>query len=92
MAYKNDKGESLYLFGWLQAEPGSKHFAHTTGGNSVWAETKRQAIKKVNDIQKEHEKEYPNRVKLRVDPDNCARAKSGNQARDFDRGLYLMTV
>jgi hypothetical protein len=26
MAYKNSKGENLYMFGWLQAEPGSKEF------------------------------------------------------------------
>mgnify|MGYP003109769122 CR=1 FL=1 len=92
MAYKNDKGENLYLFGWLKAEAGSKHFEPTTGGNSVWAKNKRQAISKVNAIQKEHEKEYPNRIKLRVDPESCIRSKTYNQARDFDRALYLMTV
>ncbi len=92
MAYKNNKGENLYLFGWLQAESGSQDFKPTTGGNSVWAKTKRQAISKVNAIQKEHEKEYPNRVKLRVNPENCTRARNYIQARDFDRGLYLMTV
>ena len=56
MAYKNSKGESEYLFGWLEAKPGSKEFKPTTGGNSVWAKTKREAIAKVNRERKEFEK------------------------------------
>lgn len=34
MIYKNSKGESEYLFGWLESKPGSNEFKPTTGGNS----------------------------------------------------------
>ena len=56
MAYKNSKGESEYLFGWLEAKPGSNEFKPTSGGNSVWAKSKREAISKVNRERKEYEK------------------------------------
>lgn len=92
MAYRNKKGECIYLFGWLQKEKGGKRFEPTTGGNTVWAKTKREAIKKVNDNQRRHEGLYPNNVKLRVDPKNCRRAKNYNEYRVFSNGLYLMTV
>lgn len=35
MAYKNQKGENLYMFGWLEAPAGTtgnKDFQPTTGG------------------------------------------------------------
>ncbi|MDA9016541.1 hypothetical protein N9H63_00940 [bacterium] len=92
MAYKNKNGESEYLFGWLEAKPGSKEFKPTTGGNSEWAKTKREAIAKVNRRCKEFEKENPNYVQLRVNPETCRRAKTRQEARDFDYGLYLMTI
>jgi len=92
MAYKNSNGESEYLFGWLEAAPGSKEFKPTTGGNTVWAKTKREAIAKVNRRCKEFEKENPNHVQLRVNPETCRRAKTRQEARDFDYGLYLMTI
>ena len=92
MAYKNSNGESEYLFGWLEAAPGSKEFKPTTGGNSVWAKTKREAIAKVNRERKEFEKENPNHWQLRVNPETCRRAKTRQEARDFDYALYLMTI
>ena len=92
MAHKNSKGESEYLFGWLEAKPGSKDFKRTTGGNSVWAKTKREAISKVNRGRKEFEKENPTHVQLRVNPATCRRAKTSKEARDFSYGLYMMTV
>jgi len=92
MSYKNKNGESEYLFGWLEAKPGSKEFKPTTGGNSVWAKTKREAISKVNRKCKVHEKENPTHTQLRVNPETCRRAKTYKEARDFDYGLYLMTI
>ncbi len=92
MAYKNSKGESEYLFGWLEAKPGSKEFKRTTGGNSVWAKTKREAIAKVNRECKASEKENPTHVQLRVNPETCRRAKTRKESSDFSYGLYLMTV
>jgi len=92
MVYKNSKGESEYLFGWLEAKPGSKEFKPTTGGNSVWAKTKREAISKVNRRRKEFEKENPNHCQLRVNPETCRRAKTQKESSDFSYGLYMMTV
>jgi len=92
MAYKNSKGENLYMFGWLNAEPGSKEFTPTTGGNSEWAKTKREAIAKVNRNRKEWEKQNPTYVQLRVNPSTVRRAKSYNEFAIFDRGLYMMTI
>ena len=92
MAYKNSKGESEYLFGWLEAKPGSNEFKPTTGGNSVWAKTKREAISKVNRRRKEFEKENPNHWQLRVNPETCRRAKTQKESSNFSYGLYLMTV
>ena len=92
MAHKNSKGESEYLFGWLEAKPGSKEFKPTTGGNSVWAKTKREAITKVNRKRKEFEKENPNHWQLRVNPETCRRAKTQKESADFSYGLYMMTV
>jgi len=92
MTYKNSKGENLYIFGWLQAEPGSKEFSPTTGGNSEWAKTKREAISKVNRRCKEHEKENPTYVQLRVNPSTVRRAKSYEEYASFDRALYMMTI
>ena len=92
MAYKNSKGESEYLFGWLEAKPGSKEFKPTTGGNSEWAKTKREAIAKVNRRRKEWEKQNPTHVQLRVNPETCRRAKTYKQSADFSYGLYLMTI
>jgi len=92
MAYKNSNGESEYLFGWLEAAPGSKEFKPTTGGNSVWAKTKREAIAKVNRERKEHEKENPTYVQLRVNPSTVRRAKSYEEYSDFDRALYMLSI
>ena len=92
MPYRNAYGESLYMFGWLQAKPGSNDFKPTTGGNTVWAKRKREAILKVNKERMKSEAKYPNHVKLRVDPDRCKRAKTREEAEDFDRGLYYMTI
>jgi len=92
MAYKNKNGENLYMFGWLQAEPGSKEFTQTTGGNSEWAKTKREAIAKVNRRRKEHEKENPTYVQLRVNPSTVRRAKSYKEYSDFDRALYMLSI
>ena len=92
MSYKNSKGESEYLFGWLEAAPGSKEFKPTTGGNSEWAKTKREAIANVNRRRKEWEKQNPTHVQLRVNPETCRRAKTRQEARDFDYALYMMTV
>ena len=92
MAYKNSNGESEYLFGWLEAAPGSKEFKPTTGGNSVWAKTKREAIAKVNRRRKEHEKENPTYVQLRVNPSTVRRAKSYEEYSDFDRALYMLSI
>ena len=92
MAHKNKNGESEYLFGWLEAKPGSKEFKPTSGGNSVWAKSKREAIAKVNRERKEFEKDKPTYTQLRVNPETCRRAKTRQEARDFDYGLYLMTI
>lgn len=92
MSYKNKNGESEYLFGWLEAKPGSKEFKPTSGGNSVWAKSKREAIAKVNRERKEFEKDKPTYTQLRVNPETCRRAKTRQEARDFDYGLYLMTI
>ena len=92
MAYKNSKGENLYMFGWLQAKPGSKDFRETTGRNSEWANTKREAISKVNRRRKEHEKQNPTHVQLRVNPSTVRRAKSYDEFANFDRALYMMTI
>lgn len=92
MAYKNVNGENLYMFGWLHAEPGSKNFVPTTGGNSVWAKTKREAISKVNRERKESEKKYPTHWQLRVNPNTVRRAKSYDEFASFDRALYMMTI
>jgi hypothetical protein len=92
MTYKNSKGESEYLFGWLEAKPGSNEFNPTSGGNSVWAKTKREAISKVNRERKEFEKENPTYTQLRVNPETCRRAKTYKESADFSYGLYLMTV
>jgi hypothetical protein len=92
MSYKNKNGENLYMFGWLQAEPGSKEFTPTTGGNSEWAKTKREAIAKVNRRRKEHEKKNPTYVQLRVNPSTVRRAKSYKEYSDFDRALYMLSI
>lgn len=92
MAYKNSKGESEYLFGWLEAKPGSNEFKPTNGGNSVWAKSKREAIAKVNRERKEFEKENPNHWQLRVNPETCRRAKTYKESADFSYGLYMMTI
>lgn len=92
MAYKNKNGENLYMFGWLQAEPGSKEFTPTTGGNSEWAKTKREVIAKVNRRRKEHEKKNPTYVQLRVNPSTVRRAKSYKEYSDFDRALYMLSI
>ena len=92
MAYKNKNGENLYMFGWLQAEHGSKEFTPTTGGNSEWAKTKREAIAKVNRRRKEHEKKNPTYVQLRVNPSTVRRAKSYKEYSDFDRALYMLSI
>jgi len=92
MAYKNKNGENLYMFGWLQAEPGSKEFTPTTGGNSEWAKTKSEVIAKVNRRRKEHEKENPTYVQLRVNPSTVRRAKSYKEYSDFDRALYMLSI
>ena len=92
MAHKNTKGESEYLFGWLEAKPGSKEFKPTTGGNSVWAKSTREAIAKVNRERKEWEKQNPTHIQLRVNPETCRRAKTRKESSDFSYGLYMMTV
>lgn len=92
MPYRNAYGESLYMFSWLEAKPGSNEFKPATGGNTVWAKRKREAILKVNKERIKFEAENPNHVKLRVDPNNCKRAKTREEAEDFDRGLYYMTI
>jgi hypothetical protein len=92
MAYKNSKGESEYLFGWLEAKPGSNEFKPTSGGNSVWAKSKREAISKVNRERKEYEKANPAYWQLRVNPETCRRAKTYKESADFSYGLYMMTV
>jgi len=92
MTHKNLKGESEYLFGWLESCPGSNEFKPTTGGNSVWAKTKREAISKVNRERKEWEKQNPTYVQLRVNPNNCHRAKTQKESSDFSYGLYMMTI
>jgi hypothetical protein len=92
MAHKNSKGESEYLFGWLESKPGSKEFKPTTGGNSVWAKSKREAIAKVNRERKEWEKQNPSYVQLRVNTETCRRAKTYKESADFSYGLYMMTV
>jgi hypothetical protein len=92
MAYKNNKGENLYMHGWLQADPDSNDFRPTTGGNTVWAKTKREAIKKVNDRRKEFEKDNPRHTKLRVNPDVIQRARSYDEHASYDFGLYMLTV
>ena len=92
MAYKNKNGENLYMFGWLQAEPGSKEFTPTTGGNSEWAKTKREVIAKVNRRRKEHEKKNPTYVQLRVNPSTVRIAKSYKEYSDFDRALYMLSI
>lgn len=92
MAYKNSKGESEYLFGWLEAKPGSNEFKPTSGGNSVWAKSKRDAISKVNRERKEYEKANPTYWQLRVNPETCRRAKTYKESADFSYGLYMMTV
>jgi hypothetical protein len=92
MSYKNKNGESEYLFGWLEAKPGSKEFKPTSGGNSVWAKSKREAIAKVNRGRKEFEKENPTYTQLRVNPETCRRAKTYKESADFSYGLYLMTI
>jgi hypothetical protein len=86
------KKEYEYLHGWLQANPGSKDFKPTTGGNSVWASTKAEAIRKVNQRCKESEKKYPTHYPLRIDPNNCYRAKSYKESNSHSYGLYLMTI
>jgi len=80
------------MFGWLQAEPGSKEFTPTTGGNSEWAKTKREAIAKVNRRRKEHEKKNPTYVQLRVNPSTVRIAKSYKEYSDFDRALYMLSI
>ena len=92
MAHKNSNGESEYLFGCLEAKPGSKEFKPTTGGNSVWAKSKREAIAKVNRERKEWEKQNPTHTQLRVNPETCRRAKTRKESSDFSYGLYMMTV
>jgi hypothetical protein len=92
MAYKNSKGENLYMFGWLEAKPGSKDFRPTTGGNSEWAKTKHAAIAKVNRERKEFEKKNPTYVQLRVDPSTVYRAKSSREFSSFDQALCMMTI
>lgn len=92
MGYKNKKGEYMYLFGWLQKKEGDKRFKPTTGGNTVWANNKREAIKKVNDIQRGYDRIDNKHVKLRVDPKNCRRAKNYNEYKEFSNGLFLLTV
>ena len=92
MAYKNKNGENLYMFGWLEAKPGSKDFRPTTGGNSEWAKTKREAIAKVNRERKEFEKKNPTYVQLRVNPSTVHRAKSSREFSSFDQALCMMTI
>ena len=92
MPYKNIYGESCYRFGWMQADPGSDDFKPTTGGNTVWATNKRKAISIVNNEQKESEKRNPTYVRLRVNVDTVRILKSAEAHREFDYGLYLMTV
>jgi len=95
MAYKNQKGENLYMFGWLEAPAGTtgnKDFQPTTGGNSEWAMTKREAISKVNRERKESEKKYPTHVRLRVNPNTVRRVKSYKEFADFDRSLVMLTI
>jgi hypothetical protein len=52
--YRSVNGDYLYLFNWIGG-----------GFNDVWAPSKREAYAKVMREQKEHEKKYPTRVKLR---------------------------
>jgi hypothetical protein len=92
MAYKNSKGENEYLFGWLEAKPGSNEFKPTSGGNSTWAKTKREAIAKVNRERKEWEMKNPTYTQLRVNPETCRRAKTQKESSDFSYGLYMMTI
>ena len=89
--WKNSKGESHYIFGWLTAPPKSRDFKSTTGGNSVWAKTKREAIAKVNRERREFEKENPTHCRLRVDEKTCRRV-SYETARAFDSALYSLTI
>lgn len=92
MAHKNIKGENEYLFSWLTASPDSNEFRPTSGGNSVWAKSKREAIAKVNRERKEYEAKNPTYWKLRVNPENCHRAKTSKESAAFSWGLYMMTV
>lgn len=92
MPYKNMYGENCYGFGWLKAEPGSDDFKPTTGGNTVWAKNKDQAIRNVNRERKAFEKENPKHWKLRVNVSTVRRFKNREEHHDFDYGLYLMTV
>ena len=92
MPYRNIYGESCYCFGWLQADPGSDDFKPTTGGNTVWAKNKRKAISIVNKQQKKFEKENPNYVRLRVNVETVRILKSAEAHREYDFGLYLMTI
>ena len=90
--YKNDKGENRYKFGWLQADPESNVFSPTSGGNDVWAKSKRDAIAKVNREHKEFEKENTDHCKLRVNPTTIKRVKNYEEFAKFSRGLYMMTI
>jgi hypothetical protein len=92
MGYKNNEGENNYLHGWLEAKPGSKEFKVTTGGNNVWAKTKREAIAKVNRERKAWEAQNPTYWQLRVNPNNIYRAKTYKRYSDFSAALYALTI
>jgi len=88
--YKNKEGENYYTFGWLEAQPGSNHFSPTSGGNSTWAKTKREAIRKVNGERKEWEKKNPTYVKLRVNETTIRRCKSVEESMGWDRAMWSL--
>jgi len=92
MPYKNIYGENCYGFSWLKADPGSNDFKPSTGGNTVWAKDKDKAIRNVNRDRKAFEKENPTHARLRVNEETVRRFKTAEEHREFDYGLYLMTV
>tara|TARA_R100001198_G_scaffold3709_1_gene2141 strand:- start:572 stop:871 length:300 start_codon:yes stop_codon:yes gene_type:complete len=85
--YRNENGDLCYVFAW-----------ECGGGNSVFAESKRSALRRAKKFGAgthdrngyKHDKPYKGSVL--VPNEKSMRSVTYEELKEFDRGLYLMTI
>jgi hypothetical protein len=86
--YRNTNGDMCYVFAW-----------ECGGGNSVFAESKRAALRRAKKFGAgthdrngyKYDKPFTDR-KVLVPDEKSIRSVTYEELKEFDRGLYLMTI